>query len=202
MASDPGSPPAPDGAARALPDLSGFPTRESLASKGGEVEEEALDEARRPIRCPAPARPRWLDGVIMAVLVGSPYLLMGVAEAGEELVGSAGLPPALLGGLVTGCGAVLLAAIALLLHAHATRYRAAFISDEGIILGPLEPTPRGTWLRWGDLVGFRVGSGRIVLAVRAQPWTRWLGPIIDCDDDLLHRVVVRLEARGIRRLDG
>lgn len=175
-----------------------------MASDAGSppVPEEELDEARRPIRCPAPARPKGLDAAIMVVLVGSPYLLMGILEAGPHLVGSAGLPPALLGGLATGCAAVLLAAIVLLLHAHATRYRAAFISDEGIILGPLEPTPRGTWLRWSDLAGFRVGSGRVVLAVRGQPWTRWLGPIVDCDDDLLHRVVVRLEARGIRRLDG
>lgn len=172
MASDPASPPEPD-AARGL-----------------------------PLRCPAPARPRGLDAIIMVVLLGSPYLFMGVADAGSRLQRTAGAPSGLLGSLLTGCAAVLLAVVALLLYAHATRYRAAYISDEGIILGLLEPTPRGAWLRWSDLVGFRIGTGRVVLAVRGQPWTRWLGPIIDCDDELLHRVVVVLEARGLRRLDG
>jgi hypothetical protein len=209
MASDAGSPPVPRDDDRSpvgspvegLPDLRGFPAKEDLPAG-----KEPVRPAPDAIQCQAPPRPRALDCALLAVVIpcagGWNLLLLAAMEGGPAAAEALDLPPAFgflfgVGGLV-GFGLV----GALFMFAHATRYRAAHIDDQGIILGLLEPTPRGTWLKWRDVVGFRVGSGRIVLAVRGQPWTRWLGPIIECDDDLLHRVVVRLESKGVRRLDG
>ncbi len=158
------------------------------------------------IRCAAPARPRALDCALMVLVVPLPCCAMGLPGAaqgvGEEAARILSLPAWTADAFGVGGVLAFVALLGLLLHAHATRYRAAHIDDHGIILGSLEPTPRGIWLRWRDLTGFRVGSGRIVLAVRRQPWTRWLGPIVACDDEVLHRVVVLLESKGIRRLDG
>lgn len=207
MSSDGQSPPVPRGEpigspVEGLPDLAGFPTKRSLTPEGRAEEEAKLDEAKRPIACQAPRRPKALDAVIMLFLIPGPYLLMFAAGGGPRIARALGLPRALEGAFALGLVGGLLAVLGLLLHSHATRYRAAHISEEGIILGLLEPRPRGVWLRWRDVAGFRVGTGRIVLAVRGKPWTRWLGPIVECDDELLHRVVVRLEAKGVRRLDG
>ncbi len=205
MASDAGSPPVPrddDDARAPLP----IGTPVDPLPPSGTARTLDKDAAPPAIQCQAPKRPRALDIALLAIVMpcagGWNLLLLGAMEGGPAAARALDLHPAF--GLAFGVGGLVGFALVgtLFIVAHATRYRAAHIDEQGIILGLLEPKPRGTWLRWRDVVGFRVGSGRIVLAIRGQPWTRWLGPIVECDDDLLHQVVVRLESKGIVRLDG
>lgn len=163
------------------------------------------DPGAEVIRIAAPPRPRRFDCLIMLLLVPMlncwNLIVMALVAAAEELLRAAGLPREL--GLVMGVGswALMLAVIGLLLHAHQTRWRAATVERDRVIIGTLDP-PRGLLLRFDRLAGFRCAAAGVVLVVRGKPWTRWLGPLIACDGKVMHHVVERLEAQGVRRIDG
>ncbi|MCO5168785.1 MAG: hypothetical protein M9894_20795 [Planctomycetes bacterium] len=159
----------------------------------------------RVIVAPAPPAPRGLECSIMLLLLPLCGLwnLAGLVlvGAGEMLARALGAPPAL--GHVMGLGtwALLLLGLGLLVHAHQTRWRGATLFEDRVVLGTVAPV-RGVILRYDRLRGFRCRAGGVALMVRGRPWTRWLGPMIPCDEALMHDVVERLEARGVRRLDG
>ena len=64
------------------------------------------------------------------------------------------------------------------------------------------PKWRGQRVRYSEVVGFRIVGQGLQLALKGKPWTRWLGPIVHCDDRTLHEVVVHLEGLKIYRVDG
>lgn len=157
------------------------------------------------ISIPAPPRPRTLDCLILVLFLPLLYLaniaIFLLISAAEVVLRSVGLPERL--GIVMGVGtwALLLGITVLLLHAHQTRWRAATIDERGVIIGMIDP-PRGLIVPFASIAAFRCNAAGVVLVLRGKPWTRWLGPLVACDGSLMHQVIVRLEARGVRRLDG
>ncbi len=154
---------------------------------------------------PAPARPRRLDCLVMLLAVpllnGMHVIAMLMVFAAEQVLVAVGLPRSF--GILMGVGTWVLSlgALGLLLHAHQTRYRAATVERDRAVVGLIDP-PRGVILPFDWLVGFRCTGAGVVLVVRGKPWTRWLGPLIACEGRLMHQVIERLEAHGVRRIDG
>lgn len=157
------------------------------------------------ITVPAPAKPRRLDCLIMLLVLplmnGMHFIAIGLVVAAEYLLRAADLPPEF--GVLMGVGTwgLFLGVMAVLLHAHQTRWRAATIEPARVILGQTNP-PRGVIVRYDQLAGFRCTAAGVVLVLRRKPWTRWLGPLVACDGKLMHDVIERLEAHGVRRIDG
>jgi hypothetical protein len=93
-----------------------------------------------------------------------------------------------------------LSALVLLRHRHVSS-RAIDLDDDGVSLGRTE-TWKGYAVPWRWVEGFRITGNGIMLQVEKEPWTRWLGPTIRCDERLLHDIVVELEKRKIFNLEG
>lgn len=157
------------------------------------------------ITAPAPIKPRWLDCLILLLAVPMLNLFHLVAmllvAAAQAVLRALDLPTDLAILMGVGTWGLLLGVLGLLLHAHQTRFRAATIEPTRIIVGLIDP-PRGVIIRFDQIVGFRSTGQGVVLVLRGKPWTRWLGPVVACQGELMHRVVERLEAHGVRRIDG
>lgn len=157
------------------------------------------------ITVPAPAKPRRLDCFIMLLVLpllnGLHLIAILLVAAAEVVLRAAGLPTDLAILMGVGTWGLFLGVMTVLLHAHQTRWRAATIEASRVILGQTDP-PRGAIVRFDQLAGFRCRGAGVVLVLRRKPWTRWLGPLIACEGKVMHEVVERLEAHGVRRIDG
>lgn len=164
-----------------------------------------MKEDDEPISIAAPPRPRKLDCVILLLLAPLIYManiaIFALIAAAEAMLRAVDLPASLAVVMGVGTWALLLGAGLLLLHAHQTRWRAATLDERAVIIGMIDP-PRGIVVPYEKISAFRCNAAGVVLVLRGKPWTRWLGPLVACDGSLMHRVIVRLEAHGVRRLDG
>lgn len=80
-------------------------------------------------------------------------------------------------------------------------HRSVLIDREGLLFDH-SPTWHGSRLTWSAIAGFRLVEGGVRLVVRRRPWTRFLGPLVPCDGERQHEVVVLLEGVGVRRFEG
>lgn len=180
---------------------------EGKASPAEEVPRDALatgDDDGRPIGLAVPAR-RGLDAaILLSLLLPSAGLQFPVAYVWlhEFLTRTLELPRPLptlgVAGAVVGSWLLLLG----LLFVRAARYSGVHIDPDGLVVGTLGPPPRGTRHRWRDLAGFAVTSTGVLVEPLRRSWFAPGRPVLPCEGATLHRIVTRLEAHGVPRLDG
>lgn len=164
-----------------------------------------------PLLLPAPRRPAWFGCVVLlAILPLLPAMFMAmVLLQMTALQGRAplarfgdgfGIPGAFLVSAGLGTCALFTAVFVVLAVAQEKRWRDVRIDDDGVSFDA--ENPGGARFRWDQLDGFRCRADGVVLIVRGQRWTRLLGPVVWCEGEPLRQVVERLEARGLRRIDG
>lgn len=167
--------------------------------------EEAGAGEPAPISCPMPRR-RWVDrGLVVAFgaafVTNAPVLEPGLFPAAHRLVAGLGVPDAVATTLLLGAAAAPWLAIVVILAVDMTRFRAVHLDADGVIVGVLDP-PRGLRLGWHELTGFVVTSQGVVLHERRRTWLRPGRTLMACEGEVVHRIVTRLEAHGVPRLDG
>lgn len=80
------------------------------------------------------------------------------------------------------------AALLVLIGLENATHHSALIDAHGVLFDR-SPTWRGARLAWDAMLGFRIVEGGVRLVVRGRPWTRFVGPTIPCDGEVMHRVV-------------
>lgn len=175
---------------------------------GEEVHLHCPSPGRCPVRAAAgvlefPAQPPSRRAEVGTLLLLAPLLGggFGVGIVFAELLSRALFVPSWIAypmGL-GGSAVPVVMGLALLFHRH-LQHRSVHVDARGVALG-VTPRWRGKRLRFADLRGFSETTHGVMLVVRAQPWTRWLGPLIRCDGLRRHELIERLEAEGVYRTE-
>lgn len=185
------------------------------ASRAGRCSSEACDQHR-------PSHPAWTvearaEGwLFVAAPPSSPWLrrllLLAAAacagapdpehlvNAGNELLLQTALDPWMVVSLAAGLTLAPWAALLTLTALENATHRGALLDAHGVLFDH-SPTWRGARLAWDAVLGFRISGQGVRLVVRGRPWTRFVGPTIPCEGQLMHEVVETLERRGVQRFD-
>jgi hypothetical protein len=159
------------------------------------ADEEGLD-------LPAPPRPRWVPCAAFALAVPVMFSMFGcglVAELGAKAGLASEVPRIALVSMSLGTMLLLTVLFVVFAIAMEKRWRGARLTREGIAFGLGHPGL--SRVRWQEVEGFACASGRVRLVLRGQR-TGLFAPVIWCEGEVMSRVVERLEAEGIRRVDG
>ncbi|MCO5172129.1 MAG: hypothetical protein M9894_38000 [Planctomycetes bacterium] len=165
-----------------------------------------LEERARGPWLFVPAAPRGatahaalLGAVVLAAAIPQHQRLLSVAEA--VVAGVPDAPPWAAYSVVAAGLVVPFAALALVALLHHHRHRPVLIDRLGLLFDH-SPAWHGARLAWPSIAGFRLVEGGVRLVVRGRPWTRLVGPLIPCEGERQHEMVVLLEGVGVRRFEG
>lgn len=147
----------------------------------------------------AAARAALVVAAALAAAVPHHQRLQTVAEA--LLAGVPDAPPWAAYSVVVAGLVVPFAALALVALLDHYRHRPVLIDRLGLLFDH-SPDWHGARLAWPAIAGFRLTEGGVRLVVRGRPWTRLVGPLVPCEGERQHEVVVLLEGVGVRRFEG
>jgi len=147
---------------------------------------------------PPTQRPALYLLVPAACTGGNPVIVLMAAPLFAK---SLGIPTWLAGAAAVGVFCIpTLGAVIYLVHRNQL-YRRVRLDAKGFVFGYTEKW-RGSRLRFKRIAGFKIIRAGVMLVLKRRPWTRWLGPLVPCEDREIHELVVHLEEAGVYRFEG
>jgi hypothetical protein len=151
---------------------------------------------------PAPKRPVWLDRLALVLLlpilggVGPMLIVIGAMQVAKYLMIEEWIAGLMATGATVGTTVI---GLTVLVHRF-MQYRRVIVDEGGVVLGRNPKWP-GERIPWPKIQGFRIVAQGVMLKLQGNPLGRWFGPIVHCEQLVVHDLVVLLEKRGVFRLE-